>query len=114
MPESRGKSYRKTWKWIQLAQTIKATWPPVCTYEDCKNPGGRTIDLTLPPRHRWAHSVDHIVELEDGGDPFDLSNLTVLCRSCNSRKANARQKARRQARFRQRARAMELNPSRNW
>lgn len=41
---------------------------------------GATDDLT----------VDHIIPLDrllkTGGDPYDLNNLRVLCRSCNSRK----------------------------
>lgn len=35
-------------------------------------------------------TIDHIVSLDHllktDGDPFDLDNLRVLCRSCNSRK----------------------------
>lgn len=31
----------------------------------------------------WA---DHIVEIKDGGAPFDLSNGQALCPSCHTRK----------------------------
>lgn len=33
-----------------------------------------------------AVDVDHIVEIEDGGEPFDLDNTQSLCRSCHNRK----------------------------
>lgn len=35
-------------------------------------------------------SVDHIVPLAHGGDPFDVTNLQILCQSCNSTKATKR------------------------
>ena len=31
-------------------------------------------------------TVDHIVPLAQGGDPFSMSNLQAACRSCNSAK----------------------------
>ncbi|MFR0693460.1 HNH endonuclease signature motif containing protein [Enterobacterales bacterium AE_CKDN230030158-1A_HGKHYDSX7] len=33
--------------------------------------------------------VDHVVELRDGGHPWDRSNLQVLCASCHSLKTQA-------------------------
>lgn len=39
---------------------------------------GATEDLT----------ADHVIALDNGGDPFDLSNGRCLCRTCNSRKGN--------------------------
>ena len=41
-----------------------------------------------------ANSVDHIVELLDGGAPFDPSNLQASCVPCNTRKMQATKKAR--------------------
>jgi hypothetical protein len=39
------------------------------------------------PRCRGvATCVDHIVELEDGGDPYSLCNLQAACGSCNASK----------------------------
>jgi HNH endonuclease len=37
------------------------------------------------PRHRRSPSVDHIIPLALGGDPFALSNLRAVCYSCNSK-----------------------------
>ena len=33
--------------------------------------------------------VDHIVRLEDGGDPYELGNLQTLCRACHIAKTAA-------------------------
>jgi 5-methylcytosine-specific restriction endonuclease McrA len=41
-----------------------------------------------------ANSVDHIVEIEDGGAAFDEPNLQASCVSCNTSKRN-REHARR-------------------
>lgn len=38
--------------------------------------------------------VDHIKELADGGEPYLLSNLCVLCASCHARKTHAVRKVR--------------------
>lgn len=38
--------------------------------------------------------VDHIVELKDGGAPYDKRNLTVLCGSCHTTKSNAEKRKR--------------------
>lgn len=35
-------------------------------------------------------TVDHIIPLEHGGDPYALTNLQVLCRSCNRAKGLTR------------------------
>lgn len=44
-----------------------------------------------PGYGRDAHAaadltVDHVVPLAAGGEPFDSANCSVLCRSCNSKK----------------------------
>ena len=41
--------------------------------------------------HR-ATEVDHVVEIQDGGPEFDLSNLRSLCHSCHVTKTNARRR----------------------
>ena len=38
--------------------------------------------------------VDHIKELEDGGDPYDYDNLQSLCHSCHNRKTAKERKKR--------------------
>ena len=50
-----------------------------------------------PPHHAATDlTADHIHEMQDGGAPD--GPLTVLCRSCNSRKAQATQTRLRRAR----------------
>jgi 5-methylcytosine-specific restriction enzyme A len=41
-----------------------------------------------------ANAVDHIVELLDGGAPFEMTNLQAACVPCNTRKMQATKKAR--------------------
>ena len=36
---------------------------------------------------RPAKVVDHIVRINDGGDPFDYSNLQPMCSSCHNKKS---------------------------
>jgi hypothetical protein len=48
---------------------------------------GKPIDLTLPRRHRYAFSVDHIIALHDGGPEVDRENAAPCHVSCNSIKA---------------------------
>lgn len=38
--------------------------------------------------------VDHVIELRDGGDAFDVRNLRVLCVPCHNRKTRAARQAR--------------------
>ncbi len=40
--------------------------------------------------------ADHIVELRDGGSPYDLTNGQALCGACHSRKTAAARAARQQ------------------
>jgi 5-methylcytosine-specific restriction protein A len=47
-----------------------------CEDPHCQNPGGH-------PRRIFG---DHIIELRDGGAPFDESNIRLLCGSCHTRK----------------------------
>jgi len=34
-----------------------------------------------------GQEVDHIIELSDGGSPFELDNLQLLCKPCHSKKS---------------------------
>lgn len=47
---------------------------------------GGYIDKSLPYRDKWAWTADHIVPINQGGDPYDYYNLQPAHRSCNSRK----------------------------
>ena len=48
--------------------------------------------------HNGATEVDHVLPVEDGGDPFDETNLQPLCKRCHSRKTADDVKRRREAR----------------
>lgn len=39
--------------------------------------------------------VDHVKELKDGGDPWDVENLETLCRACHQKKTGEEVKKRR-------------------
>jgi len=50
-------------------------------------------DKGICARCKYAPAViaDHIIEIEDGGAKFELSNIQILCRSChNIKTAEAR------------------------
>jgi 5-methylcytosine-specific restriction enzyme A len=49
---------------------------------------GFECQIRLPKCRGQATAVDHIVELEDGGSRYDLSNLQAACASCNASKRN--------------------------
>lgn len=61
-----------TQRWKRLSAHLRAQ-QPFCTR--C----GAVDDLT----------VDHIVPLSAGADPYNPTNLQVLCRRCNSQKGGA-------------------------
>ena len=41
---------------------------------------------------RATHTVDHIIPIKNGGDPWDRSNLQGLCWACNKRKTGKQAK----------------------
>ena len=43
-----------------------------------------------------AELVDHIIELKDGGKPYDLENLQCLCHKCHAQKTREAAKLREQ------------------
>jgi 5-methylcytosine-specific restriction endonuclease McrA len=49
---------------------------------------GFVCQIRLGGCRQWADCVDHVVELEDGGSAYALSNLQAACRSCNASKRN--------------------------
>lgn len=62
-----------TQRWKRLS-IKKRTVTPFC--ENCEDHGVMKV----------ADVVDHIVELEDGGEPYEWSNLKSLCHSCHNNK----------------------------
>jgi len=67
-----GSSVYNTEKWKTLSVKIRRKHPYcfICSKKDVKL------------------YVDHIIELSDGGQPYELSNLQVLCASCHTTKTN--------------------------
>lgn len=59
--------------WSRLSKK-KRTVDPFC--EQCLEDG----------RYKQADVVDHIMELKDGGKPYEWSNLRSLCHGCHARK----------------------------
>lgn len=51
---------------------------------------GNRCQIRLEGCEDVATQADHIVELEDGGAPFDLANLQAACRHCNVVKGHHR------------------------
>ena len=98
--------------WRQLVERL---CPPgsYCQVDHCYAPS-REIIFGLRPRHPLGPSLDHVVEMWEGGDPEDPANLQPAHLTCNVRKSNAR---RAQARARverartSRARAVALGSS---
>jgi 5-methylcytosine-specific restriction endonuclease McrA len=45
------------------------------------------IDVSAPPRSRYSPSMDHVMPLDWGGNPFAGDNLQVCHYGCNSSKA---------------------------
>lgn len=41
--------------------------------------------------------VDHVKELKDGGDPWDVDNLMALCHACHAKKTGEEVKKRRKS-----------------
>lgn len=76
-----GKNIYKTTQWRNLRAQYVA-FQPLC--EHCL-----AFDIIKPGK-----IVDHIIELEDGGQPFEKSNLQHLCHSCHNTKTGREKKKR--------------------
>lgn len=59
---------------------------------------GYVCKIGLPGCKGAADTVDHVVELADGGAPFDPDNLVAACISCNVAKGNKARRARKYGR----------------
>ena len=49
---------------------------------------GRPLIHDAPPRSKWTPTLDHIVPLSRGGDPYDTANLRVVHYGCNASRGN--------------------------
>lgn len=49
---------------------------------------GKPVDMTLKYPHPMAKTIDHIVPIDKGGHPSDLSNLQLAHFTCNRWKSN--------------------------
>lgn len=47
---------------------------------------GQPLDYDAPPKTRWAPTIDHILALTNGGDPYDQRNWQAAHHGCNSSK----------------------------
>lgn len=68
-------SVYKTARWQALRMAIIAERGFRC--EDKGHRRGQVIDRL---------DLDHVVEMQDGGAPFDPANLILRCRACHGRK----------------------------
>ena len=76
----RGTKGRTDRRWVLLAARLKDELPPVCWI--C----GLWIDKTLDHRHKMSFTLDHVISLDEGGDPYDEDNIRPAHRSCNGRR----------------------------
>ena len=49
---------------------------------------GKPVDFSYKSPHPLSPTVDHIIPLDKGGHPFDIDNLQLAHRICNSQKKN--------------------------
>lgn len=54
---------------------------------------GYRIDKRLPSTDPWSKTVDHIIEIIDGGAELDPSNMQAAHRACNLEKEGKRKTA---------------------
>jgi 5-methylcytosine-specific restriction protein A len=66
--------FYSTPEWIELRNRVRAEAKGRCQRPGCTRPG---------------HTVDHIVEIRDGGAPLDRTNVEYLCQPHHVSKTNA-------------------------
>ena len=76
-----GKHIYSSTRWVKLRQQF-IRHNPLCLH--CFNRG-----IYTP-----AYMVDHIVEIEDGGEIWDIDNLQSLCNPCHNTKTGTETKRR--------------------
>lgn len=85
MPKTAGDP-RGTYRWKLMRRRLiaEATHCAIC---------GRLLVKDAPPRSSLSPSVDHIVAISRGGEPFKASNLRIVHYSCNAgRREGGRQR----------------------
>ena len=73
--DDQGRNVYSTYRWKKLRKA-KATLNPMC--EHCASRGV----------YKLVEEVDHIIEIEDGGEMWDINNLQSLCKPCHIVKTN--------------------------
>ena len=49
---------------------------------------GRPVDKSIPWPHPMSACIDHIIPIDKGGHPSDMSNLQLAHMCCNRQKSN--------------------------
>lgn len=49
---------------------------------------GAYVDQALHAEHPWSRTVDHLIQLRDGGEALDRANCRLAHRGCNTTRAN--------------------------
>lgn len=83
-----------THRWRMLVKRLVRPGA-MCEIDQCAAPS-REILFGLRPRHPLGPSLDHIIELQYGGAPFDPHNLRPAHLGCNVRKSNRLRKEHRE------------------
>lgn len=83
-----------THRWRRLVKLLVRPGA-LCEVEVCAAPS-REIIFGLRPRHPLGPSLDHIIELQYGGEPYDPHNLRPAHLGCNVRKSNRLRKEQRE------------------
>ncbi|MDJ0003312.1 HNH endonuclease [Rhodococcus fascians] len=74
----------KSYQYIKWAQEFKKMCGPAPTCHICK----LVIDPNAPRNSKGQFTLDHLVPLSRGGDPFELTNCAPAHRGCNGRRGN--------------------------
>jgi len=88
-------------RWRELVRVLcpPGSW---CEVDECFGPT-REIVFGLRPRHPLGPSLDHVVEVWQGGAEYDPANLVPAHLGCNVRKSNRLRREAREGRQRSRA-----------
>lgn len=87
LASAQGRKIYNSKQWIDLRKWYRAN-EPLC--RSCLERG----------EDEAASDLDHIVPLDEGGDPYDKSNLQPLCRQCHREKTAEENRRRRFRQFR--------------